>query len=185
MLESEIAEGVRRMERTVEVLKTELAGLRAGRANPALLNKIEVNYYGSPTPLNQVANISAPEARLLVVQPWDRSVINDIEKAILKSDLGLTPNNDGTIIRLAIPQLTEERRKELVKMARKIGEEAKVAVRNIRRDMNDMVKKAEKTGEITEDQSRSQIETIQKATDKHIEEIDRLLVRKEQEIMEV
>jgi len=185
MLESEIAEGVRRMERTVEVLKTELAGLRAGRANPALLNKIEVNYYGSPTPLNQVANISAPEARLLVVQPWDRSVINDIEKAILKSDLGLTPNNDGTIIRLAIPQLTEERRKELVKMARKIGEEAKVAVRNIRRDMNDMVKKAEKAGEITEDQSRSQIETIQKATDKHIEEIDRLLVRKEQEIMEV
>jgi ribosome recycling factor len=144
-----------------------------------------VNYYNNPTPLNQLATISAPEPRLLVIQPWDKNILGDIEKAILKSDLGLTPNNDGSIIRLAIPQLTEERRKELVKTTRKKAEEAKVAVRNIRREANDLLKTEEKKGNISEDNMRDSQEEVQDLTKKYIEEIDRLLAQKEKDIMEV
>ncbi|MBO8162488.1 MAG: ribosome recycling factor [Brevibacillus sp.] len=174
-----------RMSKAVATLKKDLAALRAGRANPALLDKVTVDYYGTPTPINQLANISAPEARLLTIQPWDKSALKDIERAIQQSDLGLTPSNDGSIIRIAIPPLTEERRRELVKVAGKDGEEAKVAIRNIRRDANEEIKKLEKAGTISEDESRRHQETIQKTTDKFIGEVDKLVKEKEKEIMEV
>ena len=144
MIKEYLAEAEERMNKSAEALKRELATLRAGRATPALLDKIQVDYYGAMTPLNQMANISAPESRMLLIQPWDKGAMKGIEKAILASDLGLTPTNDGTVIRIAIPQLTEERRKELVKIVRKKSEDAKVAVRNIRRDLNDEIKKLEK-----------------------------------------
>jgi ribosome recycling factor len=174
-----------RMNKAVEALRKDLTSLRAGRANPALLEKITVSYYGVPTPINQIANISAPEARLLLIQPWDRSVLPDIERSILKSDLGLTPSSDGSIIRINIPQLTQERRTELVKTVKKKAEEARVAIRNIRRDVNDEIKASEKKGDITEDQMRKKQEQIQKLTDKIIETIDKVLSAKEAEIMEV
>ncbi len=173
-----------RMEKAILSLKRDLATLRAGRAAPALLDRITVEKYGAPKPLNKLANISTPDSRTLMIQPWDKSSLADIEKAIMKSDIGLTPANDGNQIRLVVPALTEERRTELVKMTKKFGEEAKVAIRNIRRDANDDIKKLEKT-DISEDESRRHQEDIQKATDKFIAEVDKVLVAKEKEIMEV
>ncbi len=173
------------MQKTVEVVKKELSSLRAGRANPALLDKIMVNYYGTPTPINQVANISVPEARLLVIQPWEKTLIPEIEKAIMKSDLGINPTSDGTVVRLAVPQLTQDRRTELVKMAKKKAEEGRVAVRNLRRDANDGLKSKEKKSEISEDDLRKGQDEVQKLTDKYIKEIDALLAAKEEEIMTV
>ncbi|WP_108669662.1 ribosome recycling factor [Peribacillus acanthi] len=174
-----------KMEKSVQALTRELASIRAGRASAALLDKITIDYYGAPTPVNQMAGISVPEARLLVIQPYDKSVLGDIEKAILKSDLGLNPSNDGSIIRIAIPALTEERRKELAKQVKKEAEEAKVAIRNIRRDGNDDLKKLEKNGEITEDDLRGYSEEIQKLTDSYIVKVDGVAKDKEKEIMEV
>lgn len=174
-----------RMEKAISSLKKELSSIRAGRANPSLLDKIVVEYYGANTPLNQLANITTPDPRTLIIQPWDKSVASEIEKAILKSELGLTPNNDGVVIRINIPSLTEERRKELVKLVKKTGEDSKVAIRNIRRDGNDELKKIEKSGEISEDDSRRTQEEIQKLTDKYIDEIDKIVSHKEDEIMEV
>lgn len=185
MINDILSETEERMQKTIEHLTKDLATLRAGRANPAMLDKVMADYYGEPTPLNQLANITVPEARLLVIQPWDKSSIANIEKAILKSDLGVNPSNDGNVIRIAIPQLTEERRKELVKVVKKRGEEAKVAVRNIRRDANDMLKSSEKEKMISEDQSKKGNDEIQKTTDKYIKDIDVILVAKEKDIMEV
>ncbi|QYR19741.1 ribosome recycling factor [Paenibacillus sp. sptzw28] len=173
-----------RMDKAVGALKRDLSTLRAGRATPALLDRVQVEYYGSMTPINQLANINTPDTRTLLIQPWDKSSLGAIEKAIQKSDLGLTPSNDGSTIRIGIPMLTEERRTELVKMTKKFGEEAKVAIRNIRRDANDDIKKLEKT-EISEDESRRHQEDVQKTTDKWIAEVDKVLAAKEKEIMEV
>lgn len=174
-----------RMTKAIQSYSRELAGIRAGRANASLLDRISVDYYGAPTPINQLAGVSVPEARLLVVQPYDKTILGEIEKAILKSDLGITPTNDGNVIRLAIPQLTEERRKELVKVVKKEAEEAKVAIRNIRRDGNDDLKKLEKSGDITEDELRGYSDDIQKATDEFIAKIDSMTKDKEKEILEV
>lgn len=180
-----IANTKERMTKAIQAYTRELAGIRAGRANASLLDRISVDYYGAPTPVNQLAGISVPEARLLVIQPYDKSILGDIEKAILKSDLGLTPSNDGNIIRLSIPQLTEERRKDLVKLVKKESEDAKIAVRNVRRDANDELKKLEKNGEITEDDLRGYSEDIQKLTDEQINKIDSITKDKEKEILEV
>jgi ribosome recycling factor len=180
-----ISEAEANMKKTLEVVKKEFASLRAGRATPALLDKVNVNYYGTPTPISQMANITAPEARLLVIQPWDKSSLPEIEKAILKSDLGINPASDGTVIRLAIPQLTQERRQELVKVVRKKAEEGRVAVRNLRRDANDSLKAKEKKGELSEDDLRRTQDEVQKMTDKYIKEIDQITGQKEQEIMQV
>ncbi|WP_418790202.1 ribosome recycling factor [Phosphitispora sp. TUW77] len=185
MIKEVVSESEERMKKAIGVLRKELASLRAGRATPALLDKILVDYYGVSTPINQMANISVPEPRLLLIQPWDKKVISDIEKAIQKSDLGLNPNNDGSVIRLTIPQLTQERRIELVKVVKKKSEEARVAVRNIRRDANDNLKSFEKSGDITEDDSKRGHEEVQKLTDSCIKEIDQVLANKEKEIMEV
>ncbi|MCA1028499.1 ribosome recycling factor [Cytobacillus kochii] len=174
-----------RMTKATQSYSRELAGIRAGKANSSILDRITVDYYGAPTPINQLAGVSVPEARLLVIQPYDKSILGDIEKAILKSDLGLTPTSDGNLIRLSIPQLTEERRKELVKVVKKEAEEAKVGIRNIRRDGNDDLKKLEKNGEITEDDQRGYSDDIQKATDEFIKKIDELTKDKEKEILEV
>lgn len=173
------------MEDVIAATKRTFSGVRTGRANPALLDRIMVSYYGTPTPLNQMASVSVPEPRLLVVTPWDKNSIKDVEKAILMSDLGLVPNNDGTVIRMAIPILTEERRKELVRLVRKDAEEHRVAVRNIRRDLNDAVKKLEKSSDVSEDESRRVQSDIQDQTDDFIGRIDELLRAKEKEIMEV
>ena len=172
-----------KMTKTISVFQENLAEIRAGRANPAILNKIRVDYYGTPTPINQVAGISVPEARLIVIQPWDLSVLKEIERAILASDIGITPNNDGKVIRLNFPELNEERRKEIVKDIRKMGEEAKVAVRQIRRDGIDEFKKMQKDSIITEDDLKQAEDNIQKLTDKHEDEIDKILEGKEKEIM--
>ncbi|MCM3569070.1 ribosome recycling factor [Neobacillus mesonae] len=174
-----------RMTKAIQAYTRELASIRAGRANASLLDRITVDYYGASTPVNQLAGISTPEARLLVIQPYDKSILGEIEKAILKSDLGLNPTSDGSVIRLAIPQLTEERRKELVKLVKKESEEAKIAIRNIRRDANDELKKLEKNGEITEDALRGYSDDIQKLTDDQINKIDQITKDKEKEIMEV
>jgi ribosome recycling factor len=173
-----------RMEKALGALKRELASLRAGRASASLLDRVQVEYYGAMTPVNQLANISIPDARTLLIQPWDKTSIGAIEKAIMKSDLGLTPSNDGAVIRIAIPALTTERRTELVKMTKKFGEEAKVAIRNIRRDANEDIKKLEK-GTISEDESRGHQEEVQKLTDKFTAEVDKILAAKEKEIVEV
>ncbi|WP_210363849.1 ribosome recycling factor [Bacillus sp. REN3] len=180
-----IANAKERMSKAIQAYTRELASIRAGRANASLLDRIQVDYYGAPTPVNQLAGISVPEARLLVVQPYDKSILGEIEKAILKSDLGLNPSNDGSVIRISIPQLTEERRKELAKLVKKEAEDAKVAVRNIRRDANDDLKKLEKNGEITEDEHRGYADDIQKVTDEHIAKIDQITKEKEKEILEV
>ncbi len=180
-----IANTKEKMKKAIQAYTRELASIRAGRASASLLDRVMVDYYGAPTPVNQLAGISTPEARLLVIQPYDKTILGDIEKAILKSDLGLNPSNDGSIIRLAIPQLTEERRKELVKVIKKESEEAKIAIRNIRRDGNDELKKLEKNGEITEDELRGYSDDIQKVTDEHIAKIDQITKDKEKEIMEV
>ena len=174
-----------RMEKTISVYSEKLAEIRAGRANPAILNKVKIDYYGTPTPINQVAGISVPEARLIVIQPWDMSILKEIEKAILTSDIGINPNNDGKVIRLAFPELTEERRKEIVKDIKKMAEEAKVAIRAVRRDGVDMAKSEQKEGNITEDELKQAETEIQKITDKNIEEIDHILENKEKEIMSV
>lgn len=185
MVKEILKETENRMKAVIEATKKDLAAVRTGRANTALLDRVTVDYYGTPTPINQLANISAPEARLLVIQPWDKGVLKDVEKAILKSDLGLVPTNDGAVIRIAIPQLTEERRRELVKLVKKEAEEKRVAVRNIRRDTNEHIKAGEKKGQVSEDDSRRGQEDIQKLTDKYIAEIDRLVEHKEKEILEV
>jgi ribosome recycling factor len=174
-----------RMTKAIQTFTRELASIRAGRANASLLDKITVDYYGAPTPVNQLAGISVPEARMLVIQPYDKSALGDIEKAIMKSDLGITPTNDGNILRIVIPQLTEERRKDLVKLVKKEAEDAKVAIRNIRRDGNDDLKKLEKNGEITEDDLRGYSDDVQKMTDEHITQIDSIAKDKEKEILEV
>ncbi len=174
-----------RMSKAISALKKDLASLRAGRANTALLDKITADYYGVPTPIPQMATVTAPEARLLVIQPWDKTTIPEIEKGILKSDLGITPSNDGTVIRLGFPQLTQERRAELVKLIKKKGEESRVAIRNIRRDGNDMIKDLEKDNEISEDDSRRAQDEIQKITDGFIKEIDQVIEKKEEEVLEV
>ena len=174
-----------RMDKTISVLQENFAEVRAGRANPAILNKVKVDYYGVPTPISQVAGISVPEARLIVIQPWDMSVLKEIEKAILASDIGITPNNDGKVIRLSFPELNEERRKELVKDIKKTAEEAKVSIRSIRRDGLDEAKKSQKDGDITEDDLRNAETEIQKLTDKKTDEIDRILTAKEKEVMSV
>ena len=162
-----------KMEKSLDVLLDEYASIRAGRANPHVLDKIKVDYYGTPTPIQQVGNISVPEARMIVIQPWEKSLLKEIEKAILVSDLGINPTNDGNVIRLVFPELTEERRKELAKDVKKKGEGAKVAIRNIRRDANEAFKKMEKNDEISEDDLKDAEEKIQKITDKAIEKIDK------------
>jgi len=174
-----------RMNKAIEHLNSDFAGMRAGRANPAMVDKLMVNYYGTPTPLNQIANINVPEARLLIINPWDKGSIVDIEKAIMKSDLGVNPNNDGNVIRINLPQLTEDRRKDLVKVVKKRAEEGKVAIRNIRREANDLLKVSEKDKLISEDASKKGLDDIQKVTDKFIKDIDYILQLKEKEIMEV
>lgn len=174
-----------KMKKTVAYLKEDFATIRAGRANPKLLDKIFVEYYGASTPLNQLSNISVPEPRMLVIQPYDVTCIKDIEKAIMVSDLGINPANDGKIIRLMIPQLTEERRKELVKLVKKETESAKVTIRNERRDAMDKIKKMEKASEITEDDRKSAEKQVQDLTDKYIAELENMLKSKEKEVMEV
>mgnify|MGYP001624026471 CR=1 FL=1 len=174
-----------RMDKAINKFTEKLAEVRAGRANPAVLNKVKIDYYGTPTPINQVAGISVPEARLIVIQPWDVSILKEIEKAILASDIGINPNNDGKVIRLAFPELNEERRKELVKDVKKMAEEAKVAVRAVRRDGIEKAKAEQKEGEITEDDLKQAENEIQKITDKSVEEIDEILSNKEKEIMSV
>lgn len=174
-----------RLRKSVEALKRDYASLRAGRATPALLDRVMVEYYGTPTPINQVANVGVPEPRMITIQPWDKSMLSDIERAIMKSDLGLNPNSDGAVIRLSIPQLTQERRVELVKTVHKKAEEAKVAVRNIRRDANDAIKKLEKDKLVTEDESKKALDDMQKKIDGYIKEVDQVMAAKEKEIMEV
>ena len=174
-----------KMDKTISVFEENLSEVRAGRANPAILNKITVSYYGVPTPINQVAGISVPEARMILIQPWDTSLLKEIEKEILKSDIGINPNNDGKVIRLNFPELNEERRKEIVKSIKKMAEESKIAVRSIRRDGIEEFKKKQKDSEITEDELRMAEEEIQKITDKKIAEIDTLLDNKEKEVMSV
>ena len=174
-----------KMVKTISVFEENLAEIRAGRANPAILNKIKIDYYGTPTPINQLAGISVPEARMIVIQPWDASVLKEIEKEILKSDIGINPNNDGKVIRLNFPELNEERRKEIVKDIRKMAEEAKVAIRSIRRDAIDEAKTMQKNAEISEDDLKVAEEKIQKLTDKYVEEIDKILDKKEKEVMSI
>ena len=174
-----------KMSKTISVFEENLSEIRAGRANPAILNKIMIDYYGTSTPINQVAGISVPEARMIVIQPWDTSILKEIEKEILKSDIGINPNNDGKIIRLNFPELNEERRKEIVKDIRKMAEEAKVAVRSIRRDAIDEVKTMQKNSEISEDDLKVAEDNIQKLTDKYVEEIDKILNKKEKEVMSI
>lgn len=174
-----------KMGKTIDVLSKELAAIRAGRANPGVLNKLTVEYYGTPTPLPQVAAVSSPDPRTLQIQPWDASILRDIEKAIQTSDLGLNPQNDGKVIRLSFPPLTEERRKELVKQCAKIGEDAKVAIRNIRRDAMDKFKERKKKNEATEDEVKDAEQQVQKMTDKYVKEIDGIVAKKSAELKEV
>lgn len=174
-----------KMQKTLESLKKELAAIRTGRATPALLDRVQVDYYGTMTPINQVANISIPDPRSLLIQPWEKTMVAEIEKAIMKSDIGLTPNSDGAIIRLNLPQLTQERRAEFVKVANKKAEEARVAIRNIRRDANDLLKKVEKDKSVPEDELKKAQDEIQKLTDRYIKEADQMVDTKEKEIMEV
>lgn len=174
-----------RMQKSIDNLSRELANISAGRANSNLLNGVTVDYYGAPTPVQQLASINVPEARLLVISPYDKSSVADIEKAIIAANLGVNPTSDGEVIRISVPALTEERRKELVKEVKKIGEDAKVSIRNIRRDINDQLKKDEKNGDITEDDLRNQTDDVQKATDNSIKEIDQLVADKEKDIMSV
>lgn len=174
-----------KMKKALENLRREYGSLRAGRATPSLLEKVLVDYYGTPTPVNQVANVSVPEPRMIIIQPWEKSLLNAIDKAIQKSDLGLVPNSDGVVIRLSIPQLTQERRTEIVKVIHKKAEEARVAVRNLRRDANESIKKSEKDKSVSEDEAKKAQDDIQKLTDKYIKEIELAMAAKEKEIMEV
>ena len=174
-----------KMDKTISVLQENFAEVRAGRANPAILNKVKVDYYGTPTPISQVAGISVPEARLIVIQPWDANILKEIEREIIKAEIGINPNNDGKVIRLAFPELTEERRKELVKEIKKMGEEAKISVRSVRREGMDIVKAEQKEGTITEDEQKTYEDKIQKLTDSKVQEIDNQIDKKENEIMSV
>lgn len=174
-----------KMKKTISVLESEMKTIRAGRANPAILDKVTVEYYGAPSPLTQIANVSVPDARSIMVQPWDATILGEIEKAILKSDIGITPNNDGKAIRLSFPPLTEERRKELVKGIHKKGEDSKVAIRSIRRDAMEDAKAQKKAGEITEDDIKDIEKDIQKITDSYVKEVDLIIAEKEKEILEV
>lgn len=174
-----------RMRKSIENFRHELASMKAGRATPAMLDKLRVDYYGTPTPVNQVANIEVPDTRTLVIKPWDRTMIKAVEKAIQTSDLGLNPNNDGIVIRLSIPAMTQDRRKELVKVVHKRAEEERVVIRNIRRDANDQIKKSEKEKTVSEDESKRGQDEVQKLTDKMIKEVDGIMDHKEKEIMEV
>ena len=174
-----------KMKKTISVLESEMKAVRAGRANPAILDKVSVEYYGAPSPLTQIANVSVPDARSILIQPWDASILGEIEKAILKSDIGITPNNDGKAVRLNFPPLTEERRKELVKGIRKKGEDSKVAIRSIRRDALEDAKLQKKNGEITEDDVKNIEKDVQKLTDNYIKEIDDVIAYKEKEVLEV
>ena len=174
-----------KMEKSLDVLLDEYASIRAGRANPHVLDRLRIDYYGTPTPIQQVGNVTVPEARMIVIQPWEKSLLKEIEKAILVSDLGINPTNDGNVIRLVFPELTEERRKDLAKDVKKKGEGAKVAIRNIRRDAMDSIKKMEKAGDISEDDLKQGEEKIQKITDKMIEKVDKAIETKTKEIMNV
>ena len=182
---SEIKEYEEKMSKSLDSLKEEFSSIRAGRANPHILDKIKVDYYGAPTSLQQVANISVPEARMIQIQPWESSLIREIEKAILVSDLGITPNNDGKVIRLVFPELTEDRRKELAKDVKKKGDNAKVAIRNIRRDANDSLKKANKAGELSDDELSNSKDEVQKITDKYTALVDKAIEEKTKEILTV
>ena len=182
---SEIKEYEEKMSKSLDSLKEEFSSIRAGRANPHILDKIKVDYYGVPTSLQQVANISVPEARMIQIQPWESSLIKEIEKAILVSDLGITPNNDGKVIRLVFPELTEDRRKELAKDVKKKGDNAKVAIRNIRRDANDSLKKANKAGELSDDELSNSEDEVQKITDKYTALVDKAIEEKTKEILTV
>lgn len=174
-----------KMKKSIEAYRNELDTVRAGRANPNVLSRINVDYYGSPTPVNQIGSITVPDARTIVIQPWDSTTLKGIEKAILASDIGITPANDGKVIRLVFPQLTEDRRKELKKQVSKLGEDAKVAIRNIRRDAMDKAKDMKKNGDMTEDEQKSSEKSVQDLTDKFIKEIDGITANKEKEIMEI
>jgi len=185
MLEEVYEEVERKMERSIEALRKDLSRIRTGRASLALLDGISVDYYGTATALNQMATLAVPESRLITIQPWDKTQIGPIEKAIQRSDLGLTPTNDGTLIRLSIPPLTADRRKELVKQVKKVGEESKIALRNVRRDGNDMLKSLEKDKLVSEDDWRRGQDHVQKITDRYIAQIDEILQSKEHEVMEV
>jgi ribosome recycling factor len=185
MIKDIIATAESKMNKSITVLKSELATMKAGRANPTMLDRIEVEYYGSMMPINQVANVSAPEPRIILIQPWEKASLKHIEKAILKSDLGINPSNDGAVIRLVVPELTEETRKNLVKNVKKIGEETKVAIRSIRRDCNDKIKVLKKDGHISEDDLKKAEDDIQKKTDVFIKEVDKNVEAKEKEIMSI
>ena len=182
---ADLKEFQRKMEKTLDVLASDFAAVRAGRANAQVLDRITVEYYGQPSPINQVGTVSSPDPRTLVIQPWDGSLLKAIEKAIQTSDLGINPQNDGRVIRLVFPQLTEERRKDLTKQVRKYAEDSKVAVRNIRRDAVDYVKKSQKKGELTEDDQKKAEKDIQDLTDKHVKKIDEMCAKKEKELMEI
>jgi len=184
-MDATIKNAEQRMQKSVQSFQEELAGLRTGRASAAMFDKIRVEYYGNPTPLNQVASISVPESRLVVIQPWDKGLLSEIEKAIQASELSLNPSSDGKVIRLNIPPLTEDRRKEIVKLAKNTAEQARVAIRNIRRDANDELKKQEKSGDISEDDLKREEDQIQSLTDTSIEEINSALEAKESEILEI
>ena len=185
MIDDIYLESDEKMEKTLKSIRLQLAKIRTGKASPAMLDSVRVNYYGASTPLKQIASISVPEVRLIVIQPWEKNIIADVEKAILTADLGLNPINDGNVIRLPIPPLTEERRKELVKLTKRIGEEGKVTLRNIRRDANEAMKKAEKKHDISEDDLRRGQGNIQELTDDFIKKVDELLLKKEKEVMEI
>lgn len=185
MIDDVLQSAEERMEKAIQALRRDLATVRAGRATPAMLDKITVEYYGSQMPVNQVAGVSSPEPRMLMIAPWDKSMLGEIEKAIQKSDLGLNPSNDGVVIRLVVPQLTEQRRQELIKVVRKMCEESRVAVRNIRRDANDELKKLEKNGDVSEDDVHREQDKVQLLTDRYVAEIDKISATKEQDLKEV
>lgn len=185
MIADVITDAKTRMAKAIEATRHEFSSLRTGRASPALLEQIRVDYYGTPTPINQMATITVPEPRLLVVQPWDRKMVKDIERGILKSELGLVPSSDGTHVRVPIPSLTEERRKELVKIAHRHAEEGRVAIRNVRREAKEMIEKLEEDGDISEDDAKRGLDELQKLTDKYIADVEALLASKDKEIMEV
>ena len=185
MIKDIIKNSEEKMKKTISVLKSDLQTMKAGRANPSMLDRVQVDYYGSPCPISQVANVSAPEPRVLMITPWEKTILQDIEKAILKSDLGLNPSNDGSVIRLIIPELTEETRKNLVKNVKKTGEDAKVAIRSIRRDANDKIKNLKKSDDISEDEVKRGEDQVQKVTDSHIKEIATIIAAKEKELMSI
>ncbi len=184
MIDDLVKDASERMEKSVQHSRDEMVRIRTGKANPSLLDTVKIDYYGTPTPLNQIANINVPEPRLLVILPYDKNILAAVEKAILSSDLGLTPQNDGKVIRLPIPMLTAERREDLIKVVRRLAEEGRVSIRNVRRDINEQIKKAEKSGEISEDNARRKLDDVQKDTDKYIEELDQILKSREVDIRE-